>query len=96
VTSANDVIELMSAVGCGLVTEAKPQRRLDELRGLDATVFEALPARGGLSARDLGSKIGVATNLVQASLGRLELFGLVKQKNQKWSVTRDALNIGIS
>jgi DNA processing protein len=95
-TSANDVIELMSAVGCGLVTEAKPQRRLDELRGLDATVFEALPARGGLSARDLAAKIGVATNLVQASLGRLELFGLVKQKNQKWSVTRDALNIGIS
>jgi len=93
VTSAEEVIELLAQSGCDLAVSSQTPRRIDSLKGFDAAVFEAIPTKGGVSARDISLKLGSPINDVQAALGRVELLGFVIRRSQKWALNRDALKL---
>jgi len=93
VTSAEEVIELLAQAGCDLAVRSQTPRRIDSLKGFDAAVFEAIPTKGGVSARDISLKLGSPINDVQAALGRVELLGFVIRRSQKWALNRDALKL---
>ncbi|BCN68358.1 hypothetical protein RE943_18310 [Prescottella equi] len=83
VSSAADVVEEAGPIGVdgeGL----GPARALDVLQGDAATVYEALPAAGTCSTRELSEESGVTIERVRAVLPVLELDGFVGSDESGW------------
>ncbi|AVP68253.1 DNA-processing protein DprA [Prescottella equi] len=83
VSSAADVVEEAGPIGVdgeGL----GPARALDVLQGDAATVYEALPAVGTCSTRELSEESGVTIERVRAVLPVLELDGFVGSDESGW------------
>jgi DNA processing protein len=85
VTSAAEVLELVSGMGEHLVTPApSPRRATDTLTENQLAVFEATPARRRLSFGDIALAAGVPVPTCLAALHDLETAGLVEGSEQGW------------
>ncbi|HRA75350.1 MAG TPA: DNA-processing protein DprA [Propionicimonas sp.] len=84
VASAGDVLELLGELGRTEVRPASTHRPTDDLDPTELRVFEAVPARGGLSAAELGLRAGVELPVCLAALDSLADQGFVVQDAQ-WS-----------
>lgn len=92
VASPDDAIECLGPIGEAITKDvSNPQTELDLLAGVDSEVFEALPARRGITLERLTRKIDAPANQIAASLGRLQLQGLARQTVNGWVVARHAL-----
>ncbi len=88
VTSAAEVLELVGAVGEGLL--AKPLARSDPRDGLSETVrrvLDAVPVRTPVGVARLARTAGVSALVVQQVLPGLLMAGLVEQIDGAWRLT---------
>lgn len=83
VTRAAEVLELVGPLGSHPVRPASLQRPTDQLGPDELRVFEAVPARGGLSAGELSLRSGVALAACLGILDRLADLGFVAQ-DERW------------
>lgn len=86
VTDADEVVELVGAVG-----ELAPERRGPDLpRDLlpvqTAAVLEALPASGTSSLGSLAREAGVPPEVLRARLGELHALGFVERVGEEWQL----------
>jgi DNA processing protein len=85
VTSAADVLELVSGMGEHLLTPVPGARRAtDTLTESQLAVFEATPARRRVSFGDIALAAGVPVPTCLAALTELEAMGLVEGSEQGW------------
>jgi DNA processing protein len=85
VTSAAEVLELVSGMGQHLVTPVQtPRRATDALPEDQLAVFEATPARRRVSFGDIALAAGVPVPTCLAALHELEAVGLVEGSEQGW------------
>jgi DNA processing protein len=85
VTSAAEVLELVSGMGQHLVTPVQtPRRATDALSDNQLAVFEATPARRRISFGDIALAAGVPVPTCLAALHELEAVGLVEGSEQGW------------
>jgi DNA processing protein len=85
VTSAADVLELVSGMGEHLVPPPQGARRAtDALSEQQLAVFEATPARRRVSFGDIALAAGVPVPACLAALHELEAVGLVEGSEQGW------------
>ncbi len=91
VTSAEDVLAVLGQSGvppAGTVDEAAPgndpRHPTDGLEPEAARVYDALPARGSSSVRDLVTESGLPVAAVLGSLATLQLHGLADQDGPLW------------
>jgi DNA processing protein len=91
VTSAAEVIELVSRIGEGTLPEPREESLPED--GLDpdtARVHESLPRSGGVDLDALLSATALAPMVVLAALGRLEDDGFAVKKDGRWRKVRRA------
>lgn len=85
VTKPEDIIEIVSPLGEVPISEAEPQHRpVDELDQAARRVYDALAARGGISAEVLARDSGLPLGKVRAVLPRLELSGFARRVADGW------------
>lgn len=82
VTRAADVLELVSPLGRATPRPASERRPTDDLTPDELRVYEAIPARGGLTAGELSLRSGVALASCLAILDVLAERGLVVPDDQ--------------
>ncbi len=89
VTSGSDVLELVSAMGSGLVTEPRGEdRRTDGMDERRLSVFEALPSRSFCAVEDIARRAGLAVQATLAELAALERSGMVEGDDRGWRTSR--------
>lgn len=86
VTDAEEVIELVGAMG-----ELAPHRRgpsvpRDALPALAARVLDALPARGSTEVTQLALRAGLSPEAVRAPLQELHALGFVVRQGSHWQL----------
>ena len=87
VTSAADVLELISDMGEAMLPLSHGQSRAtDALTETQLAVFEALPARRRVSVGDIALAGGVSVPTCLSALTALESAGLVEGDERGWSV----------
>ncbi|HEY9469641.1 MAG TPA: DNA-processing protein DprA [Propionibacteriaceae bacterium] len=87
VTSAADVLELISDMGEAMLPLSHGQSRAtDALTETQLAVFEAIPARRRVSVGDIALAGGVSVPTCLSALTALESAGLVEGDEQGWSV----------
>lgn len=96
VTSAADVLELVSGMGQSMLPIAHgPQRATDALNPAQLSVYEAVPARRRRSAGEIAVAAGVAMPSCLAALSVLEAAGMVTADERGWLAlpggTREAI-----
>jgi DNA processing protein len=85
VTDADEVAELLGAMGADAATPRPGERRVtDELDPLAARVLDALPKRSGRPLDRLCVTAGLDPSSVQSALGRLALLGLAERDGTGW------------
>ena len=85
VTSASEVLELVSGMGEHLVVQASGAgRTTDSLSEEQLAVFEALPARRAVAAGDVALAAGVSMPVCLGALHALEDRGLAEGTQQGW------------
>jgi DNA processing protein len=82
VAQAGDVLELLGELGRSDARPASQRRPTVDLDATELRVFEAVPARGGLSAGELGLRAGVELPVCLAALDSLADRGFVVQDAQ--------------
>ncbi|HEY6813309.1 MAG TPA: DNA-processing protein DprA [Propionibacteriaceae bacterium] len=88
VTSAAEVLELVSDMGQAMLSLAHGQSRAtDALTEAELTVFEAIPARRRISVGDLALAAGVSVPACLGALTALESAGLVEGDERGWLIT---------
>ena len=89
VTSAAEVVELVSPIGQGVLAEPREQPLPeDDLDPDTARVHESLPRSGGIDLDALLSATALAPMVVLAALGRLEDGGFAVKKDGRWRKLR--------
>ena len=87
VTSAAEVLELISDMGQAMLPLAHGHRRAtDALTETQLAVFEAIPARRRASVGDIALAAGVGVPLCLGALSALESAGLVEGDERGWLV----------
>jgi DNA processing protein len=87
VTSAAEVLELISEMGQGMLPLAHGQiRATDALTETQLAVFEAIPARRRACVGDIALDAGVSVPTCLAALTALESAGLVEGDERGWLV----------
>ena len=87
VTSAAEVLELISGMGQGMLPFAHGQiRATDALTETQLAVFEAIPARRRATVGDIALDAGVSVPTCLAALTALESAGLVEGDERGWLV----------
>jgi DNA processing protein len=87
VTSAADVLELISDMGEAMLPLSHGQSRAtDALTETQLAVFEAIPARRRVSVGDIALAAGVSVPTCLSALTALESAGLVEGDERGWSV----------
>lgn len=85
VTDAAEVVELIAPAGEQLrASPAVPRADHDGLPPIDVRVLDAVPLRRPASIGRLALVAGLAEPEVTASLGRLELIGLIRREGDGW------------
>ncbi len=89
VTSAPEVLELISPMGEGTLIPARgADRATDDLGSEELSVYEAIPARGSLRAGELALKAGVRIGACMSALGVLQERGLITERDEFWQLVR--------
>lgn len=95
VSNAAEVLEMISPSGEHTVPHAAGESRpTDGLDPARLAVFEALPARGWMSAGDLALTVGVSVPSCLVDLAALEAAGLVEADYAGWRLARTATRVG--
>ena len=85
VTDAAEVLDLMGRMGLDAATAKRaPDTPDGGLGAQDRLVWSAVPVRQVASATALSVRTGQPVGAVMASLGRLELLGLVRREGDAW------------
>ncbi len=89
VTGAAEVLELLAPLGRGAPRQQSERRPTDDLDPEQLAVFEAVPARGGLSAGELALRSGVPLARCLGILDDLAEQGFVEQgEDWEWRLPR--------
>jgi DNA processing protein len=89
VTDADEVAELMGAMGSDVAEPKVGERRVtDELDEVCGRVLDALPKRTGRPVDRLCATAGLDPTSLQAALGRLALLGLAVRDGTGWRVAQ--------
>ena len=88
VTRAEEVIELVGRAGEFADEEPRPTGPLDGLSDAEKQVYEALPARGTLSADEIAVASGLPPTGVLGPLAMLEIAGLARREDGCWKLVR--------
>ena len=89
VTGAAEVLELLAPLGRGAPRQQPERRPTDDLDPEQLAVFEAVPARGGLSAGELALRSGVPLARCLGILDDLAEQGFVEQgEDWEWRLPR--------
>ena len=89
VTDADEVAELMGAMGSDVAEPKVGERRVtDELDEVCGRVLDALPKRTGRPVDRLCATAGLDPTSLQAALGRLALLGLAERDGTGWRVAQ--------
>ena len=89
VTDADEVAELMGAMGADAAEPKTGERRVtDDLDAVTGRVLDALPKRTGRPVDRLCATAGLDPATLQAALGRLALLGLAERDGTGWRVAR--------
>jgi DNA processing protein len=88
VTRAEEVVELVGRAGEFADEEPRPTGPLDGLSDAEKQVYEALPARGKLSADEIAVASGLPPTGVLGPLAMLEMAGLVRREDGCWKLAR--------
>jgi DNA processing protein len=87
VTDADEVAELLGAMGADAAEPKKGERRIiDDLDPVAVRVLDALPKRTGRPLDRLCVTAGLDPASVQSALGRLALLGLAERDGAGWRV----------
>jgi DNA processing protein len=88
VTSAVEVLELVSDMGQAMLSLAHGQSRAtDALTEAQLAVFEAIPARRRIAVGDIALAAGVSVPACLGALTALESAGLVEGDERGWLIT---------
>jgi DNA processing protein len=90
VTNAQDVIELVGALGADLAAEDAGQENTldDELDATTRAVLQEIPTRGGIGLASLALHTGLQPHVASSALGMLYACGLVERADGGWRRTR--------
>nr|WP_221218492.1 MULTISPECIES: DNA-processing protein DprA [unclassified Mycolicibacterium] len=88
VTRAEEVVELVGRAGEFADEEPRPVGPLDGLTDAEKQVYEALPARGVLSADEIAVASGLPPTGVLGPLAMLEIAGLARREDGCWKLVR--------
>jgi DNA processing protein len=92
VSSAADVLELISDMGLAMLPLAHGQARAtDALTESQLAVFEAIPARRRATVGDIALTAGVTVPTCLGALTELESAGLVEGDERGWLVAVGSL-----
>ncbi len=87
VTSAQEIIEAVGALGADLAAEMSgPSEPRDLLDLLTRRVLDGVPARGADTVEGIARAAGVTPPEAVAALGLLDLAGLVRSSAQGWAL----------
>lgn len=93
VTSAEDVVELLSAAGDNLVDDRREaERPRDRLTVRQRQVLDAVPVSVPRRATHVAAQAGVGLREVQSALNTLEVRGWVRQEGDGWMLRRGAVH----
>ncbi|GED97618.1 DNA-processing protein DprA [Gordonia crocea] len=88
ITGAAALISLAAPDGEGGPNRG-PVRTTDALAGDRQLVYEAIPARGAITADEIAVNAGVGVTAVMAALAMLEVDGFVAAVGDGWAIVRD-------
>jgi DNA processing protein len=80
------VVELVGHAGELAADEVRPASLLDGLAGNEQRVYDALPARGTLTADEIAIASGLPPTQVLGPLSMLEIAGLVVCQGGRWKL----------
>ncbi|MEC4018026.1 DNA-processing protein DprA [Streptomyces sp. H27-D2] len=86
VTDADEVAELVGSIGDLAPERSGPVVARDLLHPAAARVLEALPARGGVSGRDVARASGTRPEEVVNRLYELQSLGFVERIGERWQL----------
>jgi DNA processing protein len=86
ITRAEEVVELVGHAGELAADEVRPASLLDGLAGNEQRVYDALPARGALTADEVAVASGLPPTQVLGPLSMLEIAGLVVCQGGRWKL----------
>jgi DNA processing protein len=86
ITRAEEVVELVGHAGELAADEDRPASLLDGLAGNEQRVYDALPARGALTADEIAIASGLPPTQVLGPLSMLEIAGLVVCQGGRWKL----------
>lgn len=90
VTSGDDVLELVSPVGCFLVPEKRePDRARDLLTDREQRVLDAVPVSSGATTLSIARTAGLASQEVAAVLERMCSIHLVESVGDRWRLSNN-------
>ncbi len=87
VTDLQEVLELLTPLGSNDAIEPEiraPGNLPEGLRGSDAQVWEALPARGSGTLGSVAKVSGLGEDSVRGALGRLEMLGHARREGERY------------
>ncbi|MFI6767203.1 DNA-processing protein DprA [Streptomyces sp. NPDC050355] len=90
VTDADEVIELVGAIGDLAPERCGPTLIRDLLDPVAARLWEALPARGSADVEHLAREAGTPRDVAQGKLLELQSLGFVQRCGDRWELTRRA------
>lgn len=88
VTRAEEIVEIVGRAGELADDEPRPVGPLDGLSDTEKQVYEALPARGVLSADEIAVASGLPPTGVLGALAMLEIAGLARRQDGCWRLVR--------
>lgn len=88
VTRADELVELVGAVGELADEPPRPGTALDGLSATQQRVYEALPGRGAATVEQIAVGCGLPPAQVLGPLALLEVAGLVQRCDGRWRISR--------
>ena len=90
-----DVLELLGPLGARGTHRSSQHRVLDDLSNDELAVFEALPARGLISAGEVSLRVGMSLGKCLGLLDRLVELGFITQAQNGWRlITSPVTRVG--
>jgi DNA processing protein len=88
ITRAEDIVELVGAVGELAPEQLRPATPLDGLSDDERQVYEALPGRGVATVDEIAVAAALEPARILAPLAMLEIAGLAERHDGRWRIVR--------